>query len=95
MHSALGTNGHKTQFKDAKKEHKAESPGIPRKYSWYSFLSEAESTTGPLCGRKDYVKENYKNTMENRTRDLPACSAVPQATAPQRTNPVVIVKNWN
>jgi len=27
----------------------------PRKFSWYSFLLEAESTPGPQCDRKDYV----------------------------------------
>jgi hypothetical protein len=32
-------------------------PFPPRKYSWYSFLLEAESTPGPWCGRKDYVNE--------------------------------------
>jgi hypothetical protein len=26
----------------------------PRKYSWYSFLLEAESTPRPECSRKDY-----------------------------------------
>jgi len=55
----------------------------PRKYSWYSFLLEAESTPGPQCGRKDYV--NVSNTIGNWTRDLPTCSAVPQPTAPPRT----------
>jgi hypothetical protein len=30
-------------------------PPPPRKYSWYSFLLEAESTPGPQCGRKDIV----------------------------------------
>ena len=29
-------------------------------YSWYSFLLEAESTPGPLCGRKGYVNEKFK-----------------------------------
>ena len=28
-----------------------------RRYSWYSFLLEAESTSAPWCGRKDYVNE--------------------------------------
>jgi hypothetical protein len=28
----------------------------PRKYSWYSFLLEAESTLGPQCGLKNYVE---------------------------------------
>jgi hypothetical protein len=32
-------------------------PLPPRKYSWYSFLLEAESTPGPLCDRKDYVNK--------------------------------------
>jgi hypothetical protein len=50
----------------------------PKKYSWYPFLLEAESNPGPLCGRKDYVS----GTIENRIRDFPACSAVPQPTAP-------------
>jgi hypothetical protein len=53
---------------------------VPSKYSWYSFLLEAESTRGPKCGRKDYVND----TIKNRTCDLPACSAVPQPNAPSR-----------
>ena len=28
--------------------------------------------------------KNFNYTIGNRTRDLPACSAVPQPTAPQR-----------
>jgi len=27
----------------------------PRKYCWYSFLLEAESTPGPQCDRKDFM----------------------------------------
>ena len=27
----------------------------PRKYSWYSFMLEAESTPGPQCYRKDFM----------------------------------------
>jgi hypothetical protein len=30
--------------------------------------------------------KNSKHTIGNRTRDLPACSAVPQPTAPLRTS---------
>jgi hypothetical protein len=52
-----------------------------RKYSWYSFLLEAESTLGTQCDQKDYVK-NTNDTLRNRTRDLPACSTVPQLTVP-------------
>jgi hypothetical protein len=32
----------------------------PRKYSWYSFLLEDESTPRPQCGRKDYVNEKFQ-----------------------------------
>jgi len=32
----------------------------PRKYSWYSFLLESESTPGPQCDRKDYVNEKFQ-----------------------------------
>ena len=35
---------------------------LPRKYSWYSFLSVVESTPGPESGRKDYVKEKIPMT---------------------------------
>jgi len=28
-------------------------PSTPKKYSWYSFLLEAEATPGPQCGQKD------------------------------------------
>jgi hypothetical protein len=48
-------------------------PLPPRKYSWYSFPLEAESTPGPQCGRKDCVNEKKCNdTIGNRTRDLPS-----------------------
>ena len=33
----------------------------PRKYSWYSFLLEAESTPGPEFDRKDFV--SMKNPL--------------------------------
>jgi len=32
------------------------------KYSWYSYLLEAESTPGPQCGWKDYVKTKIPMT---------------------------------
>jgi len=32
----------------------------PGKYSWYSFLLEAESTPGPLCDRRDYVNKKFE-----------------------------------
>ena len=37
------------------------------------------------CGRRDYVNEKKHNdTIGNRTRNLPACSAVSQRTVPPR-----------
>ena len=50
-------------------------PLPPRQYSWYSFLLEAE------CGQNMSMKKS-SHTIRNRTCDLPACSAVPQPTAP-------------
>jgi len=44
----------------------------PRKCSWYSFLLEAESTTGPQCDRKDYVNEKSTDNSWDRTSDLPS-----------------------
>jgi hypothetical protein len=35
-------------------------PLLHRKYSWYSFMLEAESTPGPYCDRKDYVTEKFQ-----------------------------------
>ena len=35
--------------------------------------------------------KNSNNTIGNRTRDLPACSAVPQPTAPPRVPGVGVV----
>jgi len=50
----------------------------PRKHSWYSFLIEADST--PV--RRIMSMINSNDTFWNRTRYLPACSAVPPTTAP-------------
>jgi len=47
-------------------------------------MLEAESIPAPYCARKDYVNKNSSDTIENRTRNLPACRAVPQPTAPSR-----------
>jgi len=35
-------------------------PLPPEKYTWYSFLLEAELTPGPYCDRKDYVTEKFQ-----------------------------------
>jgi hypothetical protein len=35
-------------------------PLPPGKYSWYSFLLEAESTPWPECDQKDYVNKKFQ-----------------------------------
>jgi hypothetical protein len=47
----------------------------PRKHSWYSFLLR-DWVVGKIMSMK-----NFNDTMGNRTRELPDCSAVPQPTA--------------
>jgi len=59
-------------------------PLPPRRYSWYSFMLEAESTPGPWCGGRIKSTKNSNDAIGNRTRGLLACSAVPQPTAPSR-----------
>ena len=44
------------------------------KYSWYSFLLEAESTPGHSVVGKIKSMKNSNDTIDNRTRDLPACN---------------------
>jgi hypothetical protein len=47
----------------------------------------AESAPWPHCGRKAFVNENFNDTIGNRTRDLPGCSAVLQPDAHSKTLP--------
>ena len=43
-------------------------PLPPGKYSWYSFLLEAESTPGPQCDRKDFMSmKNSDDSSWDRT----------------------------
>jgi hypothetical protein len=63
----------------------------PRKYSWYSFLLEAESTTGHSVARRFMSMKNPNENIDTQTHDLPACSAVPQPTATPHT-PIPVVK---
>jgi hypothetical protein len=55
-------------------------PGnIPGTYfCWRLSQPLGRSAAGRIMSMK-----NFNDTMGNRTRDLPACSAVPQPTAPQ------------
>ena len=60
-------------------------PPLPRrKYSWYSFLLEAKA--GRIMSMK-----NSNDTIGNLTRDLPACGAVPQPTAPPRAPTLTVM----
>ena len=50
----------------------------PRKYSWYSFLLEAESTPGAIVrSERFYVNEKFIYTSWDQTSDLPICSTAP------------------
>jgi len=49
----------------------------PWKYSWYSFLLEAESTPSTIVRLEGfYVKEKSTDTSWDRTSDLPICSTL-------------------
>jgi hypothetical protein len=39
--------------------------------------------------------KNSNDTIENRIRDLPACSVVPQPTAPPRAPPAYMVRPYS
>jgi hypothetical protein len=39
--------------------------------------------------------KNFNDTIGNRTRDLPGCSAVPQPTAPPAACPYSEENKWN
>jgi hypothetical protein len=58
----------------------------------YSFLLETESTPGPSAAGRLMSTKN-SNIVGNRARDLPACSAVPQTTAPPLKSKVENVQN--
>jgi hypothetical protein len=60
-------------------------PLPPRNYLWFSFLLEADSPQGHSVAGRIMSMKNSNDTIGNRTRDLPACSTVPQATVPPRS----------
>jgi hypothetical protein len=54
------------------------------------YLLEDESTPGYSAAGSTMSIKNSNDNIENRTRDLPACSAVPQPTAPPRASYIEI-----
>ena len=46
------------------------------------FCKRLSQPQGHSAAGRIMAMKNSSNTIGNRTRDLPACSAVPQATAP-------------
>jgi hypothetical protein len=56
-------------------------PLSSRKYSWYSYLLEDESTPGYSAGGKIKLMKDQDYPIGNRTHYLSACSTVPQQTA--------------
>ena len=65
----------------------------PRKYSWYSFLLEVEWPQGHSADRR--IMPNSNDIIDNWTRDLLSCSAVPQPTAPLRCSPPDVLPTGN
>jgi len=55
------------------------------RYSWHSFLLATEWTQDHIATGMIMSMKNPNENKGNRTRDLPACKAVPQATAARRT----------
>jgi hypothetical protein len=45
-------------------------PLPPRKYSWYSYLLEAESTQGHIADGRIMSMKNSNDTIEKRTHNL-------------------------
>jgi hypothetical protein len=52
----------------------------PQEDSWYSFLLEAKPTIGLSAAGRIRSIEKSNDLIGNWTRDLPACSIVPQPT---------------
>ena len=70
----------------------AQAAFTPRKYSRYSFLLEAEWRRGHSAAGRIMPVQNSNDPIGNRTRELPACNAVPQPTAPPRANVKIMFK---
>jgi len=56
----------------------------PERYTWPSFVSQAEMAQGHCAAGRIMSMKTSNDPIKIRIRDLPACSAVPQPTAPPR-----------
>jgi hypothetical protein len=56
-------------------------PLTPSKYSWYSFLVQAESPQGRTAAKKIKLMKYPIDTIGGRTSGFPVCSTIPQPTA--------------
>jgi hypothetical protein len=50
------------------------------------FCLRLSQPQGRSATRRIMLMKNFNDNIRNRARDLPACSAVPQPTAPPRTS---------
>jgi hypothetical protein len=55
-------------------------PPPPRKYPGTHFSQRLSQPQDHIAARRIVSKKNYSDTIGNRTRDLPARSALPQRT---------------
>jgi hypothetical protein len=60
------------------------------RYSWYSYLLEAEPRQDRSAAGRIQSIENPNDPIGNRTRILSICNAEPQPTAPLRT-PIMLI----
>jgi hypothetical protein len=71
-------------------------PFTPQKDPWYSFLSEAESTPGPLCGWKDQI--NWKTPWSHRDTFLCVAQCLQQLHYLRKSyndNDIHLENHWN
>jgi hypothetical protein len=62
------------------------TPPPPRKIFWYSFLLQAVDPMAIREAGRIWSIEKCNDLIGNGTRDLPACSTVPQATTLPRAS---------
>jgi len=60
-------------------------PLLPRNIPGTHFCQRLSQPQGHSAVGRIMSMKNFNDTIGNRTRDLPVCSALPQPTAPRRT----------